>query len=969
MFFQKDYIVRFKIRNIFIYLTVIFLFQFVLFSGFASAAICGTPGRDGAGASGVVNTYYPGNASVSAGATSIPVGSSSGSATPIAAGDLLLIIQMQDADINYTNTSSYGSGLGSGTGYTALNSSGLYEFAVASGPVSAGSVSVYEGLINSYRYRAASSTNGQSAYQVIRVPQYSSATASGVSALAWNGSVGGVAVIDVAGTLTISGSGAINVNGAGFRGGYGRGLAGGTGAYTDYRTLYTNAANGSKGEGIAGTPYYMNRPATFDGAPVQVTGGSGYPDGSTTNASYGRGSPGNAGGGSTDGNPTANDQNSGGGGGGNYAVGGNGGNSWSTNRVCGGLGGSAVSGIGGSNCGRVVMGGGGGAGTTNNSTADGATYTNPAGIACSSAAACSSGAPGGGIVILRANSISNSGTITANGGNAYNVLNDGGGGGGGAGSVVIYSMTGGSATVYANGGNGGNAWRSHTTTGDRHGPGGGGSGGYIAYNPAGLGMTSYVTGGVCGKTCSADPYGATDGPAGLATSYPSNPPGAPSGAQCMLAPNLSTSTKSVVDINGGQVLAGEMLQYTITITETAGHAATVSVSDTLDINLDRTNANVTITTNPGCTYSNPVLSCAALSVPANGSVNIVYTVPILGAAAPGTTINNSATITPTLGWVTTAVAPVVTVAGTSSGTGNKPLYLYNGTSTPAWKISRTPNTTSASYATVSFTVPTTQTWSMNPVAASAITISSAISATVPVTLYLRRNTTTGNRNVKVDLQCSSGGTTLTQTRTLNLNGTVTAYAFALPLAGTLTCGQGNYWNLTVSQTSGTDSTLVYPQSGGNPSHVDLPATTVINVNSIGYYSDAYPVGSALTSVPVSSTVYIRAVVSDPFGSYDIVNAPTITIKNSSGTTVVAAAAMTYKATGTETPSLTKTYEYSYAVPASPIGNWSVSVTATEGTEGTVTNTAYATMPVVTPAPAVSPSSKRRTCHRLRRGLS
>jgi len=241
---------------------------------------------------------------------------------------------------------------------------------------------------------------------------------------------------------------------------------------------------------------------------------------------------------------------------------------------------------------------------------------------------------------------------------------------------------------------------------------------------------------------------------------------------------------------------------------------------------------------------------------------------------------------------------------------------------------------------------------MNPIAASNITISSAISATVPVTLYLSRNTTNGNRNVKVDLQCSSGGTTLTQTRTLNLNATITAYAFALPLAGTLTCAQGNYWNLTVSQTSGTDSTRVYPQSGGNPSHVDLPATTVINVNSIGFYNATYPGGSAITTVAPGTTVYIQAVVSDPFGSYDIFpaggTAPTITIKDPSNNTLVNAVAMTLVATDPATPSLTKTFQYQYTVPVSPTGNWSVSVKATEGTEGTVTDTAYATMTVALP---------------------
>src|SRR5216110_3405518 len=59
----------------------------------AHAQQCANPGNDGPGA------------------TQISVGASSGSATPIAAGDLLLVVQMQDATINSGNTSSYGDGV------------------------------------------------------------------------------------------------------------------------------------------------------------------------------------------------------------------------------------------------------------------------------------------------------------------------------------------------------------------------------------------------------------------------------------------------------------------------------------------------------------------------------------------------------------------------------------------------------------------------------------------------------------------------------------------------------------------------------------------------------------------------------------------------------------------------------------------------------------------------------------------
>src|SRR5215467_15647696 len=105
--------------------------------------VCATPGKDGAGGTltGVVNAYYPGTASAAAGATSITVGPARavGAQTSIASGDLLLVIQMQGADINSTNNANYGDGTGVGSGYlnNANLTAGLYEFVAATTGVTA----------------------------------------------------------------------------------------------------------------------------------------------------------------------------------------------------------------------------------------------------------------------------------------------------------------------------------------------------------------------------------------------------------------------------------------------------------------------------------------------------------------------------------------------------------------------------------------------------------------------------------------------------------------------------------------------------------------------------------------------------------------------------------------------------------------------------------------------------------------
>ncbi len=278
--------------------------------------------------SGTLNTYYPGTTTVAKGATSIPLGTPTGAGGTIANGSLLLVIQMQDASINTGNTVVYGNG-STGTGFTAINNAGNYEFVTATGAI--GSVTTGQvpikgagaggGLVFGYTAAAASATKGASTYQVVLVPQYLSATLGSVTAAAWNGSTGGVLALDIAGQLDLGGA-TVSTDGQGFRGGAGMQLSGGvTGASNaDYRqkspAAYTGALvagiDGAKGEGVAGTPEWVESGTSY----LQTTTGIGYPNG-TADGSMARGAPANAGGGGTDGDATGNSQNAGGGGGGN----------------------------------------------------------------------------------------------------------------------------------------------------------------------------------------------------------------------------------------------------------------------------------------------------------------------------------------------------------------------------------------------------------------------------------------------------------------------------------------------------------------------------------------------------------------------------------------------------------------------------------------------------------------------------
>jgi hypothetical protein len=344
-------------------------------------------------------------------------------------GEYVLIMQMQDDVIGTTtNVASFGD-LGS------IQSAGLYEIKqIVSHTESAGlpATITVSGMNNTYNIGANTSV------QVITFPQLGSpdfTTTSNMSALDWDGNVGGVVAFEVTGTLTLAHS--ITANGAGFRGGARSAnyFSGGTGcSTTEYIRTTNHTRSGAKGEGIYRT--------------------------ATTDYLYSRGSLLNGGGGGSE------RINCGGGGGGNFEQGGEAGPGWS----CAGPGGGGLGGISLSaqiSASRIFMGGGGGGGQMNNSNA-------------------TNGGDGGGIVLIKANEITTTGAcgginISANGVSVGTSGNDGQGGGGAAGSIVIQVNTwnigaGCPVTIAANGGNGGSV---NTST---HAGGGAGSQGVVIYS-------------------------------------------------------------------------------------------------------------------------------------------------------------------------------------------------------------------------------------------------------------------------------------------------------------------------------------------------------------------------------------------------------------------------------------------------------------------------------------------------------
>lgn len=480
--------------------------------GARGEALMGTDGdRTITAASTTVNQYTALSANAVQGATVLNVASvaalTSG-ADALAAGDLLLVIQMQGATLDTANVNSSTWG-----NVTALNGAGSFEF-VEVASVNTGANTVTLGCALAYSYTTAGKA------QVIRVPQYDTLTINaGASIVApqWNGTTGGVVAVHAKTEVALDG--VIDGDGLGFRGGAADNQSQAAGTSV---TLYASADplnGGQKGEGIGGfLTQYGRGPA-----------GNGGGGGNSHNGGGGGGANGNAGGtwtgaGTFDDtvvgasawsvDPAYTTTASPGGGRGGYTYSnsdlnaltvGPGDANWTGNnrRDHGGLGGHVLDADPASS---VFLGGGGGAGDGNDNLGG-------------------AGGRGGGIVILLAGQVSGSGTIRANGANGSNATaangtnGDAPGGGGAGGSLIVQALQVDTALVLeAKGGNGGS--QAVNQGAETEGPGAGGGGGYIwvSGNPPAIS----VAGGSAGTTSSPalaefPVNGATNGSAGLVT--------------------------------------------------------------------------------------------------------------------------------------------------------------------------------------------------------------------------------------------------------------------------------------------------------------------------------------------------------------------------------------------------------------------------------------------------------------------
>ncbi len=375
---------------------------------------------------------------------------------PFDEGQFVVLIQMQGATIDESNSSSFGD-------IQDLNNAGFYEINEI---VSIDGFDVYLKYQNQHEY----DIDGK--VQLISMPSYEDANVENtLTAEAWNGETGGILALKISGQLLLNAN--IDVSGLGFRGGEIQTASNNNCTWlfqqNDYFYEFGNWRGSAKGEGVASI---------------------------ILEKEFGKGPQANGGGG-------GNDHNSGGGGGANISDGGAGGeNDEPQTFGCQGnhpgLGGKAI----GDFENRIFLGGGGGAGHDNNQVAT------------------SGSNGGGIVILIAEELIPAGFSILANGNSTPDGGGDGAGGGGAGGSIFLDIQTLNSTVhLETNGGDGGminngGGERCHGPGG------GGSGGRIISNLMSGSSFTTSVEGGQAGvsinsSTCTDGTNGAANGEDGV----------------------------------------------------------------------------------------------------------------------------------------------------------------------------------------------------------------------------------------------------------------------------------------------------------------------------------------------------------------------------------------------------------------------------------------------------------------------
>ena len=423
------------------------------------------------------------------------------------------------------------------------------------------------------------------------------------------------------------------------------------------------------------------------------------------------------------------------------------------------------------------------------------------------------------------------------------------------------------------------------------------------------------------------------------------------------APDLTTSVKSVIDLNGGNVNPGDTLRYTILINESAGYSANdVSLTDHINTafsNFQVVSLPLNATDNslpaPNGNSNAGVVQIDDIFIAANSSEEIVIDVTLSASLASGSTIDNSALLSNiAFDDVTVSAQTLYIAQPIQSASGNKLLYLNSvRTVNRTSQIMRRNRPTSQDYRNIGRNNKD-GIWTLNPEFQSTFEFSSN---TINLNLCLQSNQ---NNNIQHSAQvqllhnatviADSGPLTITLP---NKNTTPIQIPFPLTLSQTPVIPAGDTLKFRLVNITGAGGIRVYSKVGADFCYVSVPAETVINVDSIAVIDNS---NSAVNEISAGSTVSIRSVVSDPFGSFDITSAD-LTATDPDGNTAFFEQSMSVF---NDSGAATKTFNFDYTIPSTAkVGYWKFSVRAKEGEENTIDHRSDFMLLVKQPEPNIS----------------
>lgn len=423
-------------------------------------------------------------------------------------------------------------------------------------------------------------------------------------------------------------------------------------------------------------------------------------------------------------------------------------------------------------------------------------------------------------------------------------------------------------------------------------------------------------------------------------------------------PELSTSVKRVVDLNGGNVNSGDTLRYSITIKETAGFPIDkVTLVDSLAAEFSHfqiislpEGASDNSLIAPAGDFNSGLIDINNISLLANSSKTLIYDATLSSSLAAGTEINNSATLSASAIEDLVINAPAVFASqAMNPSEGNKILYLHSDSS-----VSRPDQIMRRNRPTIMDNRNIGRNnrdaiWTLAPEFQSPFEFNGP---NINLNLCLQSNQNSSLTHT-MRLQLLHNSTVIADSNNISLtipskNSAIEQFQYTIPLLQSPMINTGDTLKLRIVNINGEGGIRVYSLDGSDFCYISIPAKTVINVDSIDIVDESS--NSSISQSYSGTDIRIETIISDPFGSFDI-TAAELTAIDAEDNEIFSNTPMNII---NDSGSATKTYSFNYTIPPNAqTGYWKFTVKAKEGEENTIDHSSDFMLLVNRPLPNIN----------------